>query len=99
MKWLTHFEQSHGLETPSYQDSIRFIEDLAATTALARVITFGKTPQGRDMKAVVIGKVQTPLLARKRKKAVVMVQNVIHGGEMEGKDAWMLLLREILITR
>jgi hypothetical protein len=30
---------------------------------------------------------------------VVLIQNVIHGGEMEGKDAWMLLLREILITK
>ncbi len=99
MKWTTHFEKSDGLETPSYLESIGFIEELCGSSRLAKIITFGKTPQGRDMKAVVIGTAHTPQHSRRRKKAVVMIQNVIHGGEMEGKDAWMLLLREILITK
>lgn len=99
MDWITHFEKSDGLATPTYQESMEFIERLAATSRFAKVSTFGKTPQGRDMKCVVLGKIQTPREARRRNKAVVMIQNAIHGGEMEGKDAWMLLLREILITK
>jgi hypothetical protein len=72
---------------------------MCARNRLARVLTFGKTPQGRSMKCVIIGAAGSPQLARKRRKAVVLIQNVIHGGEMEGKDAWLLLLREMLITR
>ena len=99
MDWITDFEKSDGLATPTYQESIAFMERIAATTRFAKVSTFGKTPQGRDMKCVVLGKIHTPKEARKRNKAVVMIQNAIHGGEMEGKDAWMILLREILITK
>ena len=50
-----------------------------------------------DLKCAIIGRKASR--TKKKKKAVVMIQNVIHGGEMEGKDAWKLLLREILITK
>ena len=99
MEWLTHFELSGGLATPTYSESMEFIDKMAAKSRHAKVLTFGRTPQGRDMKCVVMGAVKTPEDARKRKKAVVFIQNVIHGGEMEGKDAWMLLMRDILITK
>jgi len=39
-----------------------------------------------------------PKEARRSGKAVVLIQNGIHAGEIEGKDSGMLLLREILVT-
>jgi hypothetical protein len=100
MKWLTHFENSDGLETPSYAESIAYFKKLEnRSNGLAKLSSFGRTPQGREMMHLVVGKAQSPRQARQRNKAVVLIQNVIHGGEMEGKDAWMILLREILITK
>ncbi len=34
----------------------------------------------------------------RREKPVILIQNGIHSGEIEGKDACMLLLRDILVT-
>ena len=59
------------------------------------------SPQGRELKCLVIaGKGEfTPEKAKKSGKAIVLIQNGIHSGEIEGKDACMLLLREMLITK
>jgi zinc carboxypeptidase len=98
--WRTHFEKSDGLETGPYDESIRWIEKLESRfPSLVRIETFGITPQGRKMKCAIIGKTRSPRKLNQRKKPVVLVQNVIHGGEMEGKDAWTLILREMFITR
>ena len=98
MDWTTHFERSGGLETPTYAETISFLEQMLSGNRFARIRTFGQTAKGVDMKYVVIGRQHTPQQARNRNKAVVFVQNAIHGGEMEGKDAWLLLIREILAT-
>jgi len=52
-----------------------------------RCETFGTTPLGRKMLALVAG---TP------KKPVVLLQGGIHAGEIDGKDAGFWLLREVL---
>ncbi|KAB2840091.1 MAG: hypothetical protein F9K45_09365, partial [Melioribacteraceae bacterium] len=41
----------------------------------------------------------TPELAKKTGKPIILLQNGIHSGEIEGKDASMLLLREMLVTK
>ena len=99
MNWLTHFELSDGMETPPYADTIHFLEEMTANHRLVKIRTFGKTAQGRDMKYIVLGRQHTPAQARKRNKAIVFIQNAIHGGEMEGKDAWLLLIRSMIVTK
>jgi hypothetical protein len=68
---------------------------------MARLISLGESSQGRDIKCLVVAKGNhfTPQKARRSGKAVILIQNGIHPGEIEGKDASMLLLREILITK
>ncbi|MGT2513307.1 M14 family zinc carboxypeptidase [Sphingomonas panni] len=52
--------------------------------------TFGKSPQGRDLYAVRAHKGTA-------RKPVVLVQAGIHSGEIEGKDAGLMLLRDIAL--
>ncbi len=61
----------------------------------------GVSSRGRDIKCLVVAKGNhfTPQKAKRSGKAIVLIQNGIHPGEIEGKDASMLLLREILITK
>ncbi len=59
---------------------------------------FGTTPQGRPMLAIIASKTGalTPADAQKRKLPVLLVQGGIHAGEIDGKDAGMLALRDAL---
>ncbi len=99
--WLTHFEKSNQLESPNYEDTLKYLQKFADHTPYVKINTIGFTPQGRELKVIIVSKDKcfTPEQAQKTDKAIVLIQNGIHPGEVEGKDACMLLLREILITK
>lgn len=100
-EWLTHFEKSNQLESPDYENTLKYFQKFADNTPYVKIQTIGLTPQGRELKVIVVSKDKsfTPEQAKKTGKALVVIQNGIHPGEVEGKDACMLLLREILITK
>ena len=66
-----------------------------------RCIEFGRTPEGRPMLALVA--THTGALsadaARRRGVPVLLVQGGIHAGEIDGKDAGFIALREVLEGR
>src|SRR5690606_39622609 len=99
--WTTKFERSDFLETARYNESINYFKQLADHSEYAELITFGVSPQGRDLKCIIVSKDKafTPADAKKTGKPVILLINGIHSGEIEGKDASMILLREILITK
>ena len=99
--WLTHFEKSNQLESPDYENTLKYFQKFADKTPLVKIKTIGLTPQGRELKIIIVSKDKTftPEQAKKTGKAIMLIQNGIHPGEVEGKDACMLLLREILITK
>ncbi len=99
--WLTHFEKSGLISSPRYEESFAFFEQFEKKTPYAKKFSIGISPQGRSIECIVVakGKEFTPEKAKKSGKAIVLIQNGIHAGEIEGKDACMLLLREILITK
>ncbi|MDT3695215.1 MAG: M14 family metallopeptidase [Ignavibacterium sp.] len=99
--WFTHFEKSNQLESPDYENTLSYFQKFADKTQYVNIETIGRTPQGRELKVIIVSKDKafTPELAKQTGKAIVLIQNGIHPGEIEGKDACMLLLREILITK
>ena len=66
-----------------------------------RCVTFGRTPESRPMVALVVSRAGTLSAeeARRRKIPVVLIQGDIHAGEIDGKDAGFLALREMLEGR
>jgi murein tripeptide amidase MpaA len=99
--WLTHFEKSNQLESPDYENTLKYFQKFVDKTPYVKIKTIGISPQGRELKVIIVSKDKafTPEQAKKTGKAIVLIQNGIHPGEIEGKDACMLLLREILITK
>lgn len=87
--WITPGEASGLTTSPSYAETVAYVEKLAAASPLLKVERFGRSPQGRDMVAVVARK------ADAAPKPVVLVQAGIHSGEIDGKDAGLMLLRDI----
>ena len=99
--WLTHFEKSNQFESPDYENTLKYFQKFQDSTPYVKIKTIGKTSQERELKVIIVSKDKTftPEQAKKTGKAIMLIQNGIHPGEVEGKDACMLLLREILITK
>jgi hypothetical protein len=62
---------------------------------------FGTTPEGRPMMALAVTHTGafTPEAARRKNLPVTLIQGGIHAGEIDGKDAGFLALREMLENR
>jgi hypothetical protein len=99
--WQTKFEKSDSLETPKYKETMEYFHQFTENSDYAKMFSFGLSPQGRDLNCLIISKDKafTPEEAKKTGKPVILILNGIHSGEIEGKDACMLLLRDILITK
>jgi hypothetical protein len=99
--WQTAYERSGYVETGSYDEAVAYCRRLAAASPQARVITFGVSPQGRPLIALMMSRegAFTPEAARRSRKALVILNNGIHSGEIEGKDADLLMARDILIAK
>ncbi|GMU90312.1 MAG: hypothetical protein AMXMBFR49_25170 [Chlorobiota bacterium] len=100
-EWLTHFEKSDYTATPSYAETVEYFRNLAEKSPYAKLQTFGVSHQNRNMVCLVVSETKefTPKRTRKSPKAIVLINSGLHAGEIDGKDASMMLLRDILITR
>ncbi len=92
-------ERSGFLRTGRYDETVALCAAFAQRYPDAvRCIDFGTTPEGRPMKALVASRsgALTPEAARAGGIPVVLMQGGIHSGEIDGKDAGFLALREAL---
>ena len=92
--WITPAEAARFATTPTYAETRAWLERLAAASPLIAVETFGRTAQGRDLLLV---RASTGAGPNGRAKPVVLVQAGIHAGEIDGKDAGLMLLRDIAL--
>jgi len=95
----THAERSGFTQTGRYEEVERLCHDFArAHPRAVRCTAFGRTPQGRTMWALVASQsgALTPEAARRAGLPVTLIQGGIHAGEIEGKDAGFLALRDQL---
>ncbi len=96
---VTHAERTGFEETGRYAETIALCEQFAAAYPHAvRCETFGTTPENRPMKLLVVSTTGalTPGAAREQGLPVTLVQGGIHAGEIDGKDAGFLALRQLL---
>lgn len=98
----TRAEATAYQETSLHADVMAFIAALAARRdPRLTVSSFGTSPGGRDLPLLVLSAhgVRTPAEARARDLPVVLIQNGIHAGEVEGKEAGLMLVRDLLDGR
>jgi len=98
---LTTAEQSAYVNTGSYAEAVDLYRKLEKSSPYARLTPIGKSGEGRDLYLFVASKDKafTAEAARKTGKPVVFLQNGIHAGENGGKDAAIMLLRDVLATK
>ena len=100
--WSTPAEISGYRTTPDYAETIAYLERIAAEApGQVKIENFGKTGEGRDLKIVIASKdgVFDPGAIHASGRTILLVQNSIHAGEMDGKDACLSLLRDIVISK
>ena len=90
----TPLERSNFLVSPDYAQTMAYVHSLSAASSLITVHPFGRSYQGRELLYVLAKK---PANSTGDKKPVVLVQAGIHSGEIDGKDAGLMLLRDIAL--
>jgi len=91
--WVTAFEADAAHDfSPSYADTRAWFDRLDTASDLIRIEQFGVSPEGRPIYAVIASKDDATL---DPSKPVLLAQAGIHPGEIDGKDAGMMLLRDM----
>ncbi len=91
--WVTAFEADADHDfSPNYADTRAWFDRLDAASDLIRIEQFGTSPEGRPIYAVIASKDGDTL---DPSKPVLLAQAGIHPGEIDGKDAGMMLLRDM----
>ncbi len=91
-------ETSGFTATSRYADVTRFIRIMQEQSPHIRVETMCVSPEGREIPLVILGNPvpSSPLDLAYDDRAVVYIQGNIHAGEVEGKEASLMLIRDIL---
>ena len=94
---FTRAERTNYAETSRYEDVMEFVRTVADASPLIHFTTFGYTFEGRAMPLLVVGDVASALPddVRSSGKTRVYVQGNIHAGEVCGKEAMQMMLRDL----
>lgn len=97
--WLTWYEKSGGQETPRYDETYRYCRMLADSSEMVSYLEYGKSPQGRSLFALILDRdgLRNPDLIREKGRIIFMVEACVHPGEPDGKDAGLLLFRNLAV--
>ncbi|MEW6323148.1 MAG: M14 family metallopeptidase [Acidobacteriota bacterium] len=95
--WQTAAERTDYAATTSYDEVLRIVEGLVEAHGHTRWERFGTSEEGRPLPLLMLSDpaVSTPEQAHKLGRPVVFVMANIHAGEVEGKEAALILARRL----
>lgn len=93
----TRAERTEYKETTTYAEVVGFVDDLAKRSPLVRIGTLGLSHEGRKLPLVILSDppVVTSAEAIKSGKPIIFVLGNIHAGEVDGKEALLMLGRDL----
>ena len=91
-------EESGYKATSTYSEVMSFIKKLQSLSPFLRVESLCTSTEGRDVPLMIVGNPvpASPASLKFDHRAVVYIQANIHAGEVEGKEASLMLARDIL---
>jgi hypothetical protein len=95
----TQAERTNYLETSTYAHVMAFLDSLERLGRPLVRGSIGSTTEARALPYVVVSRplYGTPEAARRSGRPIVYVQGNIHAGEVEGKEALLALVRDLLV--
>src|SRR4051812_29141986 len=99
--WVTPAEKTGLTDTPSYDETMGYLRRLAAASPILSLKVFGHSAQGRPLYLAVASKENAfePASLRATGKPTLLAQAGIHAGEIDGKDAGLMLLRDMVVGK
>lgn len=98
---LTVAERTDYAKTSLYADVIDFLHQVQRASDQVKILPLATSTEGRMIPLVVLSKdkVSRPGDLRSSGKPAVLVMANIHAGEVEGKEASLMLIRDIALGR
>ena len=85
----TPYEKGNGNQTATYEEMVKYYENLDQNFESITVQNFGKDDNGEPLKVVVFDD------SKNKNTPVILINNGIHPGEPDGIDATMMLMRDL----
>ena len=89
----TPYEKGNGNQTTTYEEMVKFYEDLDKNFESISVVEKGKDDNGEPIKVVIFDH------SKKQNTSVIFINNGIHPGESDGIDATMMLMRDLALGK
>lgn len=98
---LTIPEKNNYEATSKYTEVVELSKAIAKTSPKVRYLEFGRTVEGRTLPLMILSDppVKTPEEAAKTGKVIVFSFANIHAGEVDGKEAMLMLARELATSK
>lgn len=100
-QWVTPAERSDFKLSPEYNSTISWLKMLVNHSPYLTMHKIGKTYQNRDLWMVIASKesVNSSSALKKNNRPTLLFHAGIHSGEIDGKDAGMMFLRDVVQGR
>ena len=98
--WITPSERTNLTATPDYDETIAWLRKLVATAPELEMMSIGKSLEGRDFWMVIASSdgVFNAQSMNASGKPLLLAHSGIHSGEIDGKDAGLMLLRDMTVA-
>jgi hypothetical protein len=98
-EWATKAEQTQFTLTSTYAETREWCGRLVKHSRWVHERVIGKSAEGREIIMLLATKEKnvTPETLRKSGKPIFLIQAGIHAGEIDGKDAGMMWLRDVVL--
>jgi hypothetical protein len=98
-RWITIAEKTGFRATSTYAQTVVWLKQLAVAAPEVRLVSLGRSPEGRDIWMVIVSRDRlfTPETLQRAARPTLFVQAGIHAGEIDGKDAGLMFLRELTV--
>ena len=97
--WITPAERSGLTTTPNYADTMAWLQRLVNASPRLQRVSIGRSDEGREIWMIIASAdgaaTADALLANG--KPIVLAHSGIHSGEIDGKDAGLMLLRDMTV--
>ena len=98
--WITPAERTGLIATPGYEETMNWLRKLVAAAPELKMVSIGRSLQGRDFWMVIASadQVFNAEALNATGKPLLLAHSGIHAGEIDGKDAGLMLLRDMTVA-
>ncbi len=97
--WITPSERTNLTQTPRYDETVAWLRRLVDAAPELHMVSLGQSHEGRDVWMVIASRegAQTAAQLALTGRPTLLAQAGIHAGEIDGKDAGLMLLRDMTV--